>query len=88
MTAPNATGAGRANDRPRQDQTETNRPIVRDPGVERKAYAMLQARAALAGRVLHQHDDGPCTLSHWGAYPELPTLREVGDMLRRMGAAR
>ena len=88
MTAPNAAGAGRANDRPRQDQTETNPVIVRDLDVARKEYAMPPAQAALPGSVPQRLDDGTYTLSRPGAYREPPTLREVGDMLRRMGAAR
>jgi hypothetical protein len=59
---------------------------VRDLDVERKEFAALQAQAALAGRVPQQHDHGTCTLP--GAFREPPTLREVGDMLRQMGAAR
>ena len=69
-----------------KDQAEQSGAIVRDIDAECKAFATLQARAALTGIQLHKLADGSFTVSRWGMYRELPTLREVGDMLRRMGA--
>ena len=59
---------------------------VDDQSRQAKTFATLQAQAALAGHVLQRLADGTYTLSRWGAYSELPTLREVGDLLRRMGS--
>lgn len=53
-----------------------------------KAFATARAVAALAGFGLHQLEDGSFLLTRWGWCRELPSLREVGDMLRRIGGAR
>ena len=44
--------------------------------------------AALAGFGLHRLDDGRYLLTRWGLRKELPTLREVGDLVRRIGGVR
>ncbi len=50
-----------------------------------KALATMKARAAQAGCVLHELAGGGFLLCRWGLTKELPCLRAVGDLLRRMG---
>ena len=50
---------------------------------ERKAFATMQAKAALARAGLHKIEAG-YLLTRWGLVRELPTLRAVGELLDRM----
>ena len=77
-------GSGQAN----ADQKTATVSIGVGIDAARKQFAALQVQAVLAVHLLHLHDDGTCILSRPDAYRQPPTLREVGDMLRRMGAAR
>lgn len=56
-------------------------------GAERKAFAMMTARAALCGCTLHELSGGGHLLCRWGISRELPCLRAVGELLRRIGGA-
>lgn len=52
-----------------------------------KAFATMTARAALCGCSLHELSGGGYLLCRWGMSRELPCLRAVGDLLRRLGGA-
>lgn len=54
--------------------------------VSGKAFATLQARAALKGCQLRALAGGGYLMSQWAYSREVPDLRTVGDLLRRMGA--
>lgn len=54
-------------------------------GANRKALASMTARAALCGCTLHELSGGGYLLCRWGMSRELPCLRAVGDLLRRIG---
>jgi hypothetical protein len=56
-------------------------------GADRKALATMTARAALCGCTLHELSGGGYLLCRWGMSRELPCLRAVGDLLRRIGGA-
>jgi hypothetical protein len=64
MTAPNATGASRANDCPGQDQTNCAITLI-DLDIERKAFASMAARLALDGYSLHELAHGGYLVSRW-----------------------
>lgn len=64
-----------------QDNTLTNTAIVHQPGDERKAFATLQARAALAGFQLHELAGGELLLTRWGLAKSCPDLYSVGRFL-------
>jgi len=51
-----------------------------------KAFSTLQARAALKGCALRPLAGGGYLMSQWSYSREVPDLRTVGDLLRRMGA--
>lgn len=51
---------------------------------DRKALAMLAARATLAGSTLTELSDGGFLLSRWGWAKALPDARAVALMLARM----
>jgi hypothetical protein len=55
--APKATGADRANDRPRQDQNN-HTANVNDSDEDRKQYATLRALLAFKGISLHELSSG------------------------------
>lgn len=57
-------------------------------GSERKAFATMTAQAARLGCSLHELAGGGYLLCRWGMAKELPCLRAVGDLLRRIGGAR
>ena len=48
---------------------------------DRKAFASMQARAALAGFQLHELADGDVLMSRWGLSRALPDLYAVGRFL-------
>jgi hypothetical protein len=68
-----------------KDQSETNTRDSAAAFTEGKALATMQARAAQAGCVLHELSGGGFLLCRWGMTKELPCLRAVGDLLRRLG---
>lgn len=45
----------------------------------------MKARAIECGCSLHETADGGYLLCRWGLCKEIPCLRSVGAMLRRMG---
>lgn len=51
-----------------------------------KAFSALKARAAVRGCSLRALASGGYLMSQWGYSREVPDLRTVGDLLRRMGA--
>lgn len=55
---------------------------------DRKAVTTLTAQAARACCTLHELAGGDYLLCRWGMAKELPCLRAVGDLLRRIGGAR
>lgn len=57
------------------------------PDSATKDFDTARATAALAGFGLHQIDGG-YLLTRWGQCRELPTLREVGELLRRIVGTR
>lgn len=50
-----------------------------------KAFATMQARAALAGCTLHRLASGAYLLGRWNLSREFPNLREVSVVLDRIG---
>ena len=83
MSAPNETGADRANDRPGLNH-KTHTEIVVDLDARRKEYETLRARAALIGCSLLKLEDGTYLLGKWGLLKEFPTIESVEEMLSRM----
>jgi hypothetical protein len=55
---------------------------------DRKAVITMMAHAAQAGCTLHELASGSYLLCRWGMAKELPCLRAVGALLRRIGGAR
>lgn len=51
-----------------------------------QVFPALQARAARKGCTLRALSGGGYLMSQWGYSREVPDLRTVGDLLRRMGA--
>ena len=86
MTAPKATGASRANDCPGQDQT-THTEIVDDLDAERKAFATLAAKLALAGFTLHQLAHGGFVVTRWNLVFHTNDLAGVRGFAQRAGVA-
>lgn len=88
MTAPNATGASRANDCPGQDQTN-DALIFGEQDADRKAFQTLRARLALAGHTLSRTEatDGSCSyfVSRWGMVRELRDLQAVEAFAKKAG---
>lgn len=68
--------------------TSTNAEIVIDLDGDRKPFATMTAQAARCGCTLHELSSGGYLLSRWGMSRELPSLRDVGDMLRLIGGDR
>jgi hypothetical protein len=55
---------------------------------DRKAWATLQARCALAGGfLLSSASDGSYTVSRWNLSRSMTTLAEVGEFLDRVGGS-
>ncbi|MDE1947400.1 MAG: hypothetical protein KGL43_24835 [Burkholderiales bacterium] len=52
-----------------------------------KEFATARAHAARVGCSLYELSSGGYLVSRWGWAREVPDLRAVGDMLRRIGAA-
>lgn len=71
-----------------QEQTQSDGAILPQVDDPRKALAVLRAHAALCGCGLHELSSGGYLLTRWGLAKELPDLRAVGDLLRRIGGAR
>ena len=71
-----------------QDQS-TNKQIIGAVDPARKAFASLQARAALAGIALHRinRQDGAeaFLVSRWALSREFDSLEAVEDWLERVG---
>lgn len=84
--APNATGADRANDHPRQDQT-TNTTIVSDLDALRKSIATLTAHLALKGFSLHELADGSYLVARWDRTLHCPDLHAVRAFCHRVGVS-
>jgi hypothetical protein len=59
-----------------------------DTSANRKALATMTAQAAACGCTLHELATGGYLLCRWGMSKELPCLRAVGEMLRRIGGGR
>lgn len=78
------TPAGRPASQGTKEASST--PIVADLDGDRKAFVTLQARAALLGYELIALGASTYMLSRWGLTTrELPDLRTVAEMLRRIG---
>lgn len=86
MTAPNADGADRANDLPRQDQT-TNTTIVSDLDADRKHLATLTAHLALKGFSLHELACGGFLVARWDRTLRCPDLHAVRAFCHRAGVS-
>lgn len=85
MIGPNDKGH-RANGAP-EIQTQINHAYFANDDGNGKALATMKARAALCGCTLHELSGGGYLLCRWGMSRELPCLRAVGDLLRRIGGA-
>lgn len=68
-----------------EDQSKTDTQDSAAAFADGKALFTMQARAAQAGCVLHELSGGGYLLCRWGLTKELPCLRAVGDLLRRLG---
>lgn len=90
MTAPNATGASRADQCSGQDHTNGGR-VHGDLDADRKAFQTLRASLALEGHVLSRTDstDGPCSyfVTRWGMVRELRDLDAVKCFAAQVGAS-
>jgi hypothetical protein len=67
-----------------EQESATNGDCAND-GANLKALASMTARVALCGCTLHELSGGGYMLCRWGMSRELPCLRAVGDLLRRIG---
>lgn len=85
--ATNDDGASARNADPAKN-TLQNSAICAAFDAARKEFATLRAEAARAGCTLHALADDGYLLCRWGMAKELPCLRSVGDVLRRIGGAR
>lgn len=56
-------------------------------GADRKAFATMTARATLCHCTRHELSGGGYLPCRWGMSSQLPCLRAVGDLLRRIGGA-
>ena len=83
MTAPDVRTPG--GNRASAEQNTADATILPAADAERKAFARVAAEAALCGCTLHELAGGGFLLCRWGLSRELPCLRAVGDMLRRIG---
>jgi hypothetical protein len=68
-----------------EDQSKAGNDDATAALADGKALATMRARAVQAGCVLHELSGGGYLLCRWGWTKELPCLRAVGDLLRRMG---
>lgn len=71
-----------------RDQGKSDAHDSADFDPQCKSRATVAAEAARAGCTLHELAGGGFLLARWGLTRELPTLREVGDLLRRIGGKR
>lgn len=78
--APGTEGSGTG----REDQAETDRPIVPAHDAERKRLTHLQAVAALAGIAITPVEDG-YVVSRWAMSRDCADLDVVADLLKRQG---
>jgi len=83
MTRPNDDGAGARNANPAKTLDNQRMDFDSDDG-DSKAFATMQARAAMAGCTLLELSDG-YLFSRWNYGKVVPCLRCVGDMLRQIG---
>ena len=86
MSRPNSEEQ-RANAAP-QVQTQNQHQHFASDDEGSKAFATMQARAALAGCTLHELSDGGFLVGTWNCSTAAPCLRSVGDMLRQIGGRR
>lgn len=84
MSAPNADGADRANDQPRQDQT-TNTETVADLDADRNAFATMAAKLCLAGYSLHEMAHGGYIVTRWNLVFHTNDLAGVRGFCVRAG---
>lgn len=86
MTAPRATGADHANDRPGQDHNTHNETLA-DIDSERKAFATIAAKLCLAGYSLHQLAHGGYLVSRWDRTFHSNDLAGVRGFCQRAGVS-
>jgi len=70
-----------------EEQRSADSGDCANEGANREALAMMTARAALCGCTLHELSSGGYLLCRWEMSRELPCLRAVGNLLRRIGGA-
>ena len=75
-----------AEQKPGAEQMNTYTTDCAATEADSKAFFTLQARAAQKGCALRALAGGGYLMSQWGYSREVPDLRTVGDLLRRMGA--
>ena len=85
MTAPDMEAPGEVGTEGRAQGTGESQDSATADEAERKEFATAAAEAALCGCQLHKLDDGYFLLSLGAMSKELPCLRAVGDLLRRIG---
>ena len=84
-TAPVATKEN-AGHEPGAEQMKTYALDCAASDADGKVFSTLQAHAALRGCSLRAVSGGGYLMSRWNYSREVPCLRAVGDLLRRMGA--
>ena len=71
---------------PNPPKTHNNKHIdFASDDVHGKAFATMQARAALCGCSLYELGGGGFFVGSWGCGKSVPCLRAVGDLLRQIG---
>lgn len=75
-----------AEQKPGAEQMKTNTSDCAANDADSKAFSTLQARAALRGCTLRHLAGGGYLMSQWTYCREVPDLRTVCSLLRRMGA--
>lgn len=76
-----------ANGQGLRDNSKADAPIVADLDAERKAFATLKARYAMAGFSLIELADGSLLASRWNLTRPLPDAHAALQFLRRIGGA-
>lgn len=79
-----ATGTDCANSGPRQDQVETNAPIVGDDPAHIKLRAELSTRVTLGGYQLHELSCGGFIVARHDFSQFAPDLRSVQCLAKRL----
>jgi hypothetical protein len=87
MSRPNDEGADARNANPSKAYQNPQQDFAAD-GSENKALATMQARAVLCGCTLRGLANGKYRVGKWNYSKAVPSLRAVGDMLRRIGGGR